>query len=146
MSTAPTKSCDSFASHASGIARVDAEDLSREELLMAFEEARRQIQQLRCVEAEHQKAREHLELAAHALRERVKEINCMYSISEFAEREGLGLDEIIQLIVESIPPAWQYPEVTCSRVTIEGRTYQTSNFSAGCDRQAQIISIAGAAV
>lgn len=113
---------------------------------MAFEEARRQIQQLRSVEAEHQKAREHLELAAHALRERVKEINCMYSISEFAEREGLGIDEVIQLIVEAIPPAWQYPDITCSRVTIEDRTYQTANFSPGCDRQSHAISIGGRAV
>ncbi len=127
----------------SGIARVVPQEPSRDELRMEFEEARRQIEQLRCVEAEHQKAREHLELAAHALRERVKEINCMYSISEFAEREGLSIDEVIQLIVEAIPPAWQYPDVTSSRVTIDGRAYQTANFSPNGDRQAQTITIGG---
>jgi two-component system, LuxR family, sensor kinase FixL len=110
---------------------------------MELEQAQRQIRQLRCVEAEHQKAREHLELAAHALRERVKEINCMYSISEFAEREGLCIDEVIQLIVDAIPPAWQYPDVTCSRVTIDGKSYQTANFCPNGERQAQTISIGG---
>lgn len=143
MSTPSNKACDTVTLRDSGIARVDGEDLSRDELRMAFEEARRQIQQLRSVEAEHQKAREHLELAAHALQERVKEINCMYSISEFAEREGLGIDEVIQLIVDAIPPAWQYPDVTCSRVTIDGKTYQTSNFSELGACQSQPITIDG---
>jgi signal transduction histidine kinase len=110
---------------------------------MAFEEARRQIQQLRSVEAEHQKAREHLELAAHALRERVKEINCMYSISEFAEREGLSLDDVINLIVDAIPGAWQYPDVTCARVTVDGLEYKTDNFRLEGDAQSQVISMEG---
>jgi signal transduction histidine kinase len=127
----------------SGIARVVPQDLSRDELLMAFDEARRQIQQLRCVEVEHQKAREHLELAAHALSERVKEINCMYSISEFAEREGLCIDEVIQLIVDAIPPAWQYPEIACSRVTIDGQAYKTDNYRPNGERQTQAITITG---
>lgn len=130
----------------SGITRVVPDDLSREELLVAFEAARRQIQQLRCIEAEHEKAREHLELAAHALRERVKEINCMYSISEFAEMAGLGLDEVIQRIVDAIPSAWQYPEVTCSRVTIDGKEYRTANFSDRGERQVQAVSIGGTPV
>lgn len=143
--------CDTVTQRDSGMARVDSDDLSRDELRMAFEEARRQIQQLRLVEAEHQKAREHLELAAHALQERVKEIHCMYSISEFSEREGLSLDEVIQLIVDAIPPAWQYPDVTCSRVTVDGKTYQTANFSKSVQRaggacQAQVITVGGRSV
>lgn len=127
----------------SGISRVLHEQPSRDELLTMLEEAHRQIQQLRCLEAEHQQAREHLESAAYALRERVKEINCMYSISEIAEMEGLTLDEVIQRIVDAIPPAWQYPEVTCSRVTIDGTEYRTANFSPKGDRQTQTISIGG---
>lgn len=48
--------------------------------------------------------------AQAALRERVKELTCLYSIAQVVERQGLSLEGILQGIVELLPPARQYPE------------------------------------
>jgi PAS domain S-box-containing protein len=62
------------------------------------------------------------------LRERVKELNCLYGISKLIQDTDLSLPEILQGTLERIPPAWQYPEVTCARIVLEGQTYETAGF------------------
>ncbi len=62
------------------------------------------------------------------LNERVKELNCLYAISKLIEKPNILLEEILQGIVELIPPAWQYPEITCARLILEGHEFQTENF------------------
>jgi PAS domain S-box-containing protein len=44
------------------------------------------------------------------------------------ERRGLTLNEILQGIVELIPPAWKHPEITCAEIIIEGQAFSTQNF------------------
>ncbi|MEW6571641.1 MAG: hypothetical protein AB1390_10805 [Nitrospirota bacterium] len=46
----------------------------------------------------------------HDLWERVKEINCLYSISELMEKRGISQDELLQGVVDRIPYGWRYPE------------------------------------
>ena len=60
--------------------------------------------------------------------ERVKELNCLYEISRLIERPGFSLAEILQGIVELIPPAWQYPEITHARIIVEDQEFKTENF------------------
>lgn len=62
------------------------------------------------------------------LKERVKELNCLYGLSELLERENITLAKIHQELVEIIPPAWQYPEYTCARLVVSGRTYASERF------------------
>ncbi len=54
-----------------------------------------------------------------ALRERVKELSCLYGIAMAIESAGedvdLGLDQILSLL----PPAWQYPEIAVSRIVFD---------------------------
>ena len=52
-----------------------------------------------------------------ALRERIKELNCLYAIAQLADRCGNSLDELLNGVVRIIPPSWQYPEATCARIT-----------------------------
>lgn len=63
-----------------------------------------------------------------ALRERVKELTCLYSISKIAEQPGLSLEEIAKKTVNLLPPSWQFPEITCGRITIDGASYKTERF------------------
>ncbi len=64
---------------------------------------------------------------AHAaLRERVKELTCLYGISKILETPDISLDEILERIVDLLPPAWQYPEITRGRITLDTRSYGTS--------------------
>ncbi|KKN11081.1 hypothetical protein LCGC14_1030110 [marine sediment metagenome] len=62
------------------------------------------------------------------LRERVKELNCLYGISEFAGIQETSIDDIIIDTLNLIPPAWQFPSVTCARITYDGKKSKTLNF------------------
>ena len=84
-----------------------------------------------------------LRIIAHKLSERVKELNCLYSISRLVETRHSAVDEVLQGVVDLIPPAWQYPEVTCARIKLENRQYKTANFKETKWRQTEIIFING---
>ena len=66
--------------------------------------------------------------AQAALRERVKELTCLYGIDQVREREYLSLPEGLQSIVELLPPAWLYPEITQARIQVDGVDYVTRGF------------------
>lgn len=106
-----------------------------------LERARAELAQLRRIEKEQQDTNQELKRAAHSLGERVKELACLYSISEIAARTELGLDEALRLILEVIPPAWQYPEITCSSIALEGHVYRSANYAPSEYRQTQPIRV-----
>lgn len=83
------------------------------------------------------------ERTARDLKERVKELNCLYSISNLVEKEEISLEEILQGTVDVLPPAWQYPQVTCGRIVLGDRTYATRNFFETQWSQVQPILIRG---
>jgi PAS domain S-box-containing protein len=78
---------------------------------------------------ERKQAEEKLKNKTYDLVNRVKELNCLCAISSIIEEPGILLDEILQRAVEIIPPAWQYPEATCSKIKINGNEYKTENYS-----------------
>jgi len=63
-----------------------------------------------------------------ALRDRVKELNCLFKISNIIEKQLTPFEEKIQKIVDLIPPAYQYPEITCAQVSLNGQTFNTKKF------------------
>lgn len=79
----------------------------------------------------------------HALGERIKELRCMYGLTRLIEQRGRALDELLAQAVELLPPAWQYPEHACARITLSGRCYTTANFRATRYRQAAAIRVTG---
>lgn len=62
------------------------------------------------------------------LKERLKEINCLYQISQLTQKHDLTLDEIIQEVIKIIPPSWQYPDITGCRIIWDGEHHQSENF------------------
>ncbi|MDY7108730.1 MAG: ATP-binding protein [Planctomycetota bacterium] len=66
--------------------------------------------------------------AEAALRERVKELTCLYGIAQIVETRDLSLDEMLQRIVQLLPPAWQYPETTEARIALDDRCFETPGF------------------
>jgi DNA-binding NarL/FixJ family response regulator len=76
-----------------------------------------------------------------ALRERIKELNCLYGITRLSESGPESLEEFLRRVCRLLPPAWQYPEVTCARINFQGRTYKTGPFKVAKWRQAaQIVT------
>lgn len=68
--------------------------------------------------------------AEQALNERVKELNCLYGISKLIEQPGISLKTILAKTVKLLPPAWQYPEITGGRITLNDQEYVTEGFQA----------------
>lgn len=62
------------------------------------------------------------------LSERVKELQCLYGISNLAERPSITLDELYQEVVNLLPPSWQYPKIACCRITINDKEFRTNNY------------------
>ena len=77
------------------------------------------------------------------LRERVKELTCLYSIARLAAQRDLSTNEILQDIVKVLPPAWLYPEIAHSRITLDGASFSTPGFREGRYQQRADILISG---
>ncbi len=69
-----------------------------------------------------------LEQISQKLKERIKELNCLYDISRFRESSDFSLDGLLQEMVDFIPPACQYPENSCARIIFDGYEFTTKNF------------------
>lgn len=80
---------------------------------------------------------------AHKLSERVKELNCLYGISKLIEERNSSFDEILQGVVNLIPPAWQYPEITCACIRLKNSRFKTANFRETSWKQAETIMVDG---
>jgi two-component system, NtrC family, response regulator HydG len=70
----------------------------------------------------------HVSSAAKALTERIKELNCLYGISNLFENQDVSLSWIMKRAVELIPTAWQYPENACAQIILDGQKYISKNF------------------
>jgi signal transduction histidine kinase len=77
------------------------------------------------------------------LRERVKELTCLYSIARLAAQRDSSTKEILRGIVKVLPPAWLYPEIAHARITLDGASFSTPGFRKGRYRQQADILISG---
>jgi len=89
------------------------------------------------------RAEKELEKRTNDLNERVKELNCLYGISQLVEKRGISLEEIIQGTANLIPTTWRYPETTCARIIMGGQKFKTKNFKKTDWRQACDIIVHG---
>jgi DNA-binding CsgD family transcriptional regulator len=77
----------------------------------------------------------------NALRERIKELNCLYGVSQLAERHFNSLDDLLEELVNFISHSWQYPDITCARIVFKDNTYKSENFKVTEWRQSSRIYI-----
>ena len=102
--------------------------LKSENLHTELEAALKRIAELEEVERVQSEISDQLQKTSKHLEERVKELNCLYSISKLRESPELSIDDLLQGIVDIIPPAWSYPETTRARLTVGSRLYETPGF------------------
>lgn len=69
-----------------------------------------------------------LEDSVFALKERIKELSCLYRIAELANLPELGPAALLQQALSLIPPAMQYPEHACAHLMVNGVSYYSDNF------------------
>jgi signal transduction histidine kinase len=78
-----------------------------------------------------------------ALRERVKELSCLYGIARMIEAAGADIHLALQRIVSLLAPAWQYPDAAVARITFDGRTYETNDTRGVIAQQSADIVVGG---
>jgi hypothetical protein len=91
-------------------------------LMKINEELNRELNELKSAD------KEELGYVSNRLKERIKELNCLYDISSFRDGTNFSLDEVLQAIVDFIPPAIQYPEITCARIIFDRYEFRTKNY------------------
>jgi signal transduction histidine kinase len=67
-------------------------------------------------------------LSRFELRERVKELTCMYNIANLAVSSDRREDHFLQQAVELLPPAYLYPGITQARIVLDAKTFRTPGF------------------
>ena len=77
------------------------------------------------------------------LRERVKELTCLYCIAQLAEHPDIQLGELLQGVAELLPPAWQYPEITVARGLFDDVCHATRDYRDCADKQTAALVIKG---
>jgi hypothetical protein len=87
-----------------------------------IDELKREISELKLT------SKEDLRNMSDKLRERMKELDCLYNISTLKDRTIFSIDDVLQSIVDYIPPAISNPEIACARIQFDSHKYQTSNF------------------
>ncbi|WP_052501663.1 response regulator [Thiomicrospira microaerophila] len=60
--------------------------------------------------------------------ERVKEWRCLNRIMQLLTDDSLEDHELLNLVVNSIPAGWRYPEDTCALIDLNGVNYATPGF------------------
>ena len=76
-----------------------------------------------------------------SLRERVKELTCLYRMARLMERPAIRLEKVLQNIAALLPPAWQYPEVAAARIVLDGECFSTEGFSECVSKQTAPLAI-----
>ena len=74
--------------------------------------------------------------AAQALRERLKEITCLYEIHRRMGPE-LPVEDVCQQIFEHLIPAMQFPQIASARIELDGRHFNTANYGKGPTHELQ---------
>jgi hypothetical protein len=62
------------------------------------------------------------------LQERAKELNCLYRIEELLSNHELSMEEVLQQIVEALPPGWQYPHTCVAKIIFDNKVYVSPEF------------------
>lgn len=64
-----------------------------------------------------------------SLQERAKELNCLYEVEQILSSFDQPLEAAFQRVVEVIPPGWQYPDICCAVIDVDGKRYETRPFT-----------------
>lgn len=92
---------------------------------------------------ERRRQQEQLMKQGWELKERNKELNCLYQVSEIVRMEEVSLEGTLQKIVEVIPLSWQYPDEACARIVLNAQTFTSKNFTETEWKQASEIMVHG---
>lgn len=77
------------------------------------------------------------------LRERIKELDCLYKLTKLIEKNENSLPKILQGTIALLPASWLYPEIACARIRYREQVFQSNNFKSTQWKQKSPIVISG---
>ena len=80
---------------------------------------------------------------AHKLGERVKELGCLYALTQIIERCSGDMDRLMREAVQILPGAWQYPQDARARIVLDGKQYASAGHRRGVARQSAPLTVNG---
>lgn len=89
---------------------------------------------------------QHGEDLAAALGERVKELACIYAVSEILSRAEASLADRLGAVVERLPAGWQFPQRAEARITVDGKSFSSPGWSDSSQSMQATIVVDGDAV
>jgi anti-anti-sigma regulatory factor/PAS domain-containing protein len=72
---------------------------------------------------------------AHDLAERKKEYDCLSAIASLHQDAQMDLGDVLAQAAQVLPSGWQYPDITCARITSLGQTHVSPGFAESPWRQ-----------
>ena len=75
------------------------------------------------------KVNQPLDHIIYELRERAKELNCLYQVQELINTPNISIEQVCNGIIQSIPPGWQYPDICKAKITINQESCQSEGFT-----------------
>jgi two-component system NtrC family sensor kinase len=77
------------------------------------------------------------------LRDRVKELTCLFHITQYSARRDMPLHDVLQSIVELLPPAFLHSDVAHARLVVNGVEHRTPGFLDGEERLSADLVVSG---
>jgi predicted nucleotidyltransferase len=64
----------------------------------------------------------------YELKERAKELNCLYDVQEILNTQELDLEEVFEGIIHVIPGGWQYPDICQAEIQFEEMFFRSPGY------------------
>lgn len=64
-----------------------------------------------------------------SLKERAKELDCLYRIDEILEQPAAEDADVYEQLARAVPPGWQFPGICEAQIIIDGKAYATDRFA-----------------
>ena len=84
-----------------------------------------------------------LEVTQQALKERIKEQECLHAVFRASESLDRPLGDLARDVARLLPPGWQFPEVATALVELDGESHASGNLRGAVARLAAPVLVGG---
>lgn len=78
-----------------------------------------------------------------SLREREKELDCLYEVQRYTLDQSLALETVLGQVVKALPPGWQRPDSTGACIEYLGQEYRSSNYHPDAPSLTETLELSG---
>ena len=78
-----------------------------------------------------------------SLRERIKELSCLYGLSQLLDPPGKSIEEVLEETVQLLPQAWLYAGEASAAIRYDGKEYLSYPYASGEQNQTADLKVNG---